>query len=292
MTGKEFSQIYITGNRTALYCIIGMPAHHSLSPAMHNAAFEKLGIDAVFLAFDVPKDALHRAIEGMKAYGIKGMTLTSPHKEEALRLVDRADTYSSELGAVNTIINKNGKLYGYNTDEAGFVNSLKSQHATRSSRYTIIGAGGAARACAFGLVRFLGAKDIRIINRTIIHAKELKNDLERNTGVSAQVAKLRTQEADNMIKESDFVINATNITLENSSLTPVKKELLDEHMVVFDANYVPLENRLIKEAKARGCTTINGIELLVNQGIEAFKLFTGRNVSYDVMKNAVIKVLS
>jgi len=279
------------GNKTALYCIIGMPAHHSLSPAMHNAAFEKFGIDAVFLAFDVPKEKLRQAVEGMRAYGIKGMTLTSPHKEAALGLIDHADIYSSELEAVNTIINKNGKLYGYNTDEFGFVNSLKSYGADQKSNYTIIGAGGAARACAFGLARFLNAINIRIINRTIAHAKTLKNNLLARAGLSAQIAKLGSKEADKIISESDFIINATNITLENSSATPIKKELLDGHMVIFDSNYVPLENRLIREAKEKNCITINGIELLVNQGIPAFKLFTGKNVSYNIMKNAVMKTI-
>ncbi len=279
----------LTGNRTSLYCIIGMPAHHSLSPAMHNAMFSKLGMDSIFLAFDVPKEKLEEAIQGMRAYDIKGMTLTSPHKEKALKLVDYVDKYAEELGAVNTIANKNGKLYGYNTDEPGFVRSIEHYAREKDKRYLIIGAGGAARAFAFGLVRYLGASNIKIINRTLAHAKSLSRDLAARTGVKAEVAKLGSEKANRFVKSSEFIINATNITLENSTKTPIGKDLLDKDKIVFDANYVPLENRLIKEAREKGCITISGIELLVNQGIEAFRLFTGRKADYKTMKEAAMK---
>ncbi len=122
---------------TKFFSIIGMPAHHSLSPAIHNAAFRHFGIDAVFLAFDVSKEKLKDAVYGMKAYGMQGMTLTSPHKEEVMKYTDSIDKFASKLGAVNTLINKGGKLFGYNTDSIGFIKSIEKFSPGRSDTYRI-----------------------------------------------------------------------------------------------------------------------------------------------------------
>ena len=285
------SNLDISG-RTKLYCIIGMPAHHSLSPAIHNAWFKALGVDAVFLAFDVPKEGLRSAIEGMRTFSISGMTLTSPHKEEALKYVDKVDPFALKLGAVNTIINKSGELYGYNTDSLGFVKALSMFRGSESDTYTVIGAGGAGRAFVFGLLEFRKAKRINIVNRTLAHAKQLKSAAKRyfkNSEINA--FELGSGSADSAISESKFIINATNITLENSSASPVNIDILKKGMIVFDANYIPLKNKFLSDAAKHGCRTINGIELLVNQGIIAFRLFTDKNISYDVMRSAALKSL-
>ncbi len=288
--GNKSDQMEKDNETTKLFSIIGMPAHHSLSPAIHNAAFRHFGINAIFLAFDVPKEKLKDAVYGMKAYGMKGMTLTSPHKEAVIKYVDRIDKFASKLGAVNTLINRNDHLFGYNTDSLGFIRSIEKFSPQKSDTYTIIGAGGAARAFAFGLMHFKHANKINIINRTISHAISLQNDAAKVfSNANIQAFKLGTKEANEAIAKSDFLINATNITLENSTETPVSKSLLKSSMVIFDANYVPLKNRFISEALAKGCITVNGIELLVNQGIVAFKLFTGFDAPYQIMKNAALK---
>ncbi|MGC8571675.1 MAG: shikimate dehydrogenase [Candidatus Micrarchaeia archaeon] len=274
---------------TKLFCIIGMPAHHSLSPTIHNAAFKELNIDAVFTAFDVPAEMLENAIKGMKALDIKGMTLTSPHKENVMHYLDHIDKLSIELGAVNTVINKNGILYGYNTDAPGFVKTMKKYGLKKNANYVIFGAGGAARAFSFGLAHE-GIKNISIINRTIDHAKELEHRLKHTfPSINVSIYKLGSEESIGIIKNSNYIINATNITLENKKYTPVKKELLKDEMIVFDANYAPLENKLLRDAKAIGCKTINGLELLVNQGLVAFKLFTNKKANYDIMMKAALE---
>ncbi|MGC8538542.1 MAG: shikimate dehydrogenase [Candidatus Micrarchaeia archaeon] len=264
-----------------MYCIIGMPAHHSLSPAIQNAAFLKHGIDAVFLAFDVPKERLEGAMLGMRAYGIKGMTLTSPHKENVIKYVDVVERQALELGAVNTVVNRKDKLYGYNTDSPGFVKALKKYGIKKDAIYTVIGAGGAARALVFGIARE-GVKNINIVNRTVEHAEKLKKDIEeRFRGLNLSVCKLGSEDMEKAVRSSKYLINATNITLENRTATPVPKNLLNKGMIVFDANYAPLDNRLLSDAKSKHCLTINGLELLVNQGIVAFELFTGRHFDYS-----------
>ncbi|MCL5433830.1 MAG: shikimate dehydrogenase [Candidatus Marsarchaeota archaeon] len=278
----------ITGS-TKLFCIIGMPAHHSLSPAIHNAAFKALDIDAVFTAFDVPAEKLEDAIKGMKALDIKGMTLTSPHKEKVMKYLDYIDKLSMELGAVNTIVNKRGKLYGYNTDTSGFVEAMKKYELRKNAEYVIFGAGGAARAFSFGLAHE-GVKNISIINRTVEHARELKNKLEHTfPSINISIYKLGSIESMEAIKNSNYIINATNITLENRKSTPVRKELMKNDMIIFDANYAPLDNRLLMDAKAKGCRTINGLELLVNQGLIAFKLFVNKKVDYNIMMKAALE---
>ena len=275
----------ITGN-TSLYCIIGMPAHHSLSPTIHNAMYKKLGMDAVFLAFDVAPEGLKSAVYGMKAYGIKGMTLTSPHKQEVMKYMDRIDPLAKELGAVNGIVIKNGKFYGYNTDEPGSIMSLERHGMDIKAGYALFGAGGAARAIAFGLAH-KGVKSLYIINRTLGHAAGLKSDLQKRfPKMNIETAKLGSKKAEIAIKNSKYLLNATNITLENSKDTPVPARLLRKEMVVFDANYVPLKNKLLSDAKRKGCITINGLELLVYNQAVAFKLFTGREPDIKTMMEA------
>ena len=280
--------INISGNKTGLYCIIGMPAHHSLSPAIQNAGFNAKSIDAVFLAFDVDAKGLENAIKGIKAYGIKGMTLTSPHKEKVIKYLDNIDHFAKMLGAVNTVVNKNNVLYGYNTDAIGFINALKSQRISlKSKNISIIGAGGAAKAFVFSLIYFANVSKINIINRTLKHANLLKQNAETHfAGKEIPIYKLYSKKAESVLAGSDIIINATNITLENDRFTPVPKRILNKNMVVFDANYSPLNNRLIKEANEVGCKTISGIELLVFQGIAAFNLFTNLKISYKIMKQA------
>jgi shikimate dehydrogenase len=279
------------GNRTKLFAIIGMPAHHSLSPAIHNAAFEKEGINAVFLAFDVPKDKLMEAIEGMKAFGISGLTLTSPHKEEAHRYVDSVDKFAEEIEAVNTIVNKNGKLMGYNSDSPGFLKTVRKVNA-KTGPYAVVGAGGAARAFVFAILNYNPRARIHIINRTMNNAKKLQNNASRYyPNAVMDSCMLGSREMERSVKESRFVINATNITLENSTRTPIPRSMLNRKMTVFDANYVPFESRLLKEARLAGCDTINGLELLVNQGVVAFKLFTGKSTDYNIMKKAALNEL-
>ena len=286
-------EISISGNKTEFFCIIGMPARHSLSPAMHNAAFKALDIDAVFLAFDVDKLGLKGAIESMRVFGIRGMTLTSPHKEEALKYIDRIDKTAERIGAVNTLINSNGVITGFHTDGLGFISALREHASLDNKSFTVIGAGGAARAFAYELFASVKNPKLAIVNRQsgIEHAHALSSGLKKAFGADVGVFELNGPDIAEAIAHTDILINATTVTLENDTDTPIDGKLLRKGMVVFDANYVPLENRLIMDAQKAGCTIITGDALLLHQGIFAFKLFTGRDAPVDAMRGALMKEL-
>ena len=286
-------EISISGNKTEFFCIIGMPARHSLSPAIHNAAFKALGIDAVFLAFDVDRSGLKGAIESMRIFGIKGMTLTSPHKEEALKYIDRIDKTAERIGAVNTLINSNGTITGFHTDGLGFISALREHASLDNKSFAVIGAGGAARAFAYELFASVKNPKLAIINRQsgIEHAYSLASDLKKAFGADVGVFELNGKGMEEAIARTDILINATTVTLENDTDTPIDGKLLRKGMIVFDANYVPLENKLIRDAQEAGCIAITGDALLLHQGIFAFKLFTGRNAPVDAMKDALMKEL-
>lgn len=286
-------EIDISGNKTEFFCIIGMPAKHSLSPAIHNAAFKALGIDAVFLAFDVDKQGLKGAIGSMHVLGIKGMTLTSPHKEEALKYIDRIDKTAERIGAVNTLINSDGVITGFHTDGLGFISALRERTSLDNKSFMVIGAGGAARAFAYELFASVKSPKLAIVNRQsgIRHAHSLASGLKKAFGANADVFELNGNGMEEAIARTDILINATTVTLENGTDTPIDGKLLRKGMIVFDANYAPLENKLIRDAQEAGCIAITGDALLLHQGIFAFKLFTGRDAPIDAMKDALMKEL-
>ena len=278
----------ISGNKTGLFCIIGMPGRHSLSPAMHNAGFKKLGIDAVFLAFDVPKEKLKSAVEGMRAYGMKGMTLTSPHKLEVMKYIDRIDPTAKRIGAVNTLVNTDGFIKGYNTDAAGFYESIRATARLEGRKFVIIGAGGAARAFSFAIAEKVRNPSIAILNRHPEKAKRLAAEIRGFADLDITSGGLDAKGMEKAMDNAYLIANATNITLENSKETPVPKRFLKRGMVVFDANYVPLENRLLVDAKSVGCRTISGLDLLLYQGLAAFRLFTGKTAPVEEMRKALL----
>ncbi|MEM4064513.1 MAG: shikimate dehydrogenase [Candidatus Micrarchaeaceae archaeon] len=278
-------------NNTKLLCIIGMPARHSLSPIIHNAAFKRLGLNMVFMAFDVPPSRLKAAIESVRTFNMPGITLTSPHKIEVMKYIDYISDQAKSIGAVNTLVNKNGKLYGYNTDAPGFAEALKTKTRINGKRITLIGAGGAARACAFELENKYSV-DLTILNRTISHARSIKEDIYNLFGKEITVDMLDNAKVKDYLKETDILINATNITLENSSKSPIPgPEELKQVETVFDANYVPLKNKLIKDAEKAGCNVITGDKLLLYQGVVAFKLFTGKAAPIKTMSKALMDEL-
>ncbi len=281
----------MSGNLTDLFCIIGMPAHHSLSPVMHNAAFRKLGLDAIFLAFDVPPASLKAMVEMMRGTGMKGMTLTSPHKVEVMKYVDRIDPKAKSIGAVNTVINRNGTLTGYNTDAPGFMEAVRRVTKVDGKSFVILGAGGAARAFAVEILKSARNPRITILNRHLPRAMEVKRTVERLGGRGIRAMKLDDENLARAMEDADIVANATNVTLENSTATPVPKRFLRKGMVVFDANYVPLDNRLVRDARAIGCRVVTGRDLLLYQGVVAFRLFTGVKAPVQEMLSAIDSAL-
>ncbi len=247
--------------------IIGDPVEHSLSPVFHNAGYKALGIE----------DEYEFKTQSVKPDDLKDCTI--PHKEAVIPYLDNLDETARSIGAVNTIVNKNGVLYGYNTDWIGAVEPLVKLRDLKGSKTAVIGAGGAGKAFVYGLVN-AGGK-VTIYNRTLERAKTLA------VHFGCEFKPLHEQED---IKNADIICNTTSMGMDSDE-TPVDKSNLHAGQVVFDAVYSPLQTRLLREAKAAGAKTIPGTEMLLHQGYAQFKLFTGRQAPEQAMKQALAEAL-
>jgi len=269
-----------------IYGIIGDPVAHSLSPVMHNAAFEKLGMDAVYLAFRVSKGELEDAIRGAKSLGISGLNVTIPLKEKALSFVD-AEPIAKKIGAVNTIDFSSGTPVGYNTDGIGSLRVLKETVGEINGKNVLIlGAGGAAKAISFYLDAE-GAK-VTIANRTRERATQLASNLHNASAIGLD-AELKKH-----IKASDILINATSVGMHPyEDATLVNADLMHPDLVVFDIVYNPMETELLKEAKRTGVKkTVDGVKMLVYQGAASFKIWTKEEPPIEVMEKVVRAALT
>lgn len=271
--------------KTKLCVIIGDPVEHSLSPAMHNAGYEALGIDDkfAFVAAHVKPEGLKDVVQGVRAMGVRGLTCTIPHKVGVMHYLDVIDPVAHKIGAVNTIVNNNGILTGYNTDWLGVVTPLEQITSLRGKKVALIGAGGAARAMAYGVTE-RGAKLV-IFNRSLEKAKELATSI--GEGIEAKSIQDMNSES---LKQMDIILNATSMGMESQiNETPVPKEFIQPHHIVFDVVYVPSETRLLREAQEQGATIIRGIEMLLYQGVAQFELYTGEKAPVEVMRNVLTK---
>ena len=264
--------------KTLLYAVIGDPVSHSLSPLMHNTAFKHIDYNGVYLAFNV-KD-IASAIRGIKSLGIKGVSVTIPHKQTVMEHLDDIDEKALNIGAVNTIINKEETLVGYNSDCLGAINALKEKTSIQGKKVVIIGAGGAARAIGFGILAEGG--DLIILNKFKDEGELLANDLRVNYYPITDFEKLDCQ----------ILINATPLGMTpNVETTPVKSESLHKDMIVMDIVYNPLKTRLLKEAESKGCTTVDGVSMFIYQGAFQFELWTGQQAPVDLMRTVVLNNL-
>lgn len=279
--------------KTKVCGIIGDPIEHTMSPAMHNAAFEKLGLDYVYVPFLVPKEALGRAIEGIRALGLRGLSVTIPHKVAVLPLLDKLDPLAEKIEAVNTIVNDNGVLTGYNTDASGFLQALAERSIKlEGKRAVILGAGGAARAICFALAD-QGAST-KVLNRRsgMERARELTSRVSELSRSKVRALEMNEANLRTVIEESDLLVNATSVGMSpDDGQTPVPGDLLRAGVVVFDIIYNPIQTRLLKEAEKKGAQTINGIDMLVWQGASAFELWTGAKPPVADMRKAALKTL-
>ena len=265
--------------RTQLCIIIGDPVEHSLSPVMHNAGYEALGIDDqfVFVAARVNVEDVAQVVKGVRVMGIRGLTCTMPHKLEVMKYLDEIDPVARKIGAVNTVVNDQGVMKGYNTDWLGTVEPLEKMAALAGKRVALIGAGGAARAMAYGIIS-KGAK-LKIYNRTIDTAQELANEFQcEAAGLDALPE----------VTAADIIVNSTSLGMGDLvGETPVPKESISSRHIVFDAVYDPLETRLLREAREKGARVIHGTEMLLHQGFAQFTLYTGRKAPEEAMRKAL-----
>ncbi len=268
----------IINGKTFLYGIIGNPVSHSLSPAMHNAAFEALDINGVYLPFPAPD--IHAAVIGIRGLGIRGTSVTIPHKEKVMALLDEIDPVAEKIGAVNTVINNKGILKGLNTDWLGATRALEEEINLHGTEAVIIGAGGSARAIGFGLLE-RKAKFV-LCSRTESRGRALADELGCTW--------IPLSDADNL--SGDILINATSVGMQpHVENSPVPESILPEFQVVMDIVYAPLKTRLLQQAEGNGCKIINGLEMLLYQGVAQFELWTGKTAPVELMRMALAEAL-
>ncbi len=279
----------ITGH-TELIGLIATPIRHSKSPAMHNAAFEALGLDYVYLVFEVGKDELEDTVKGLKAMKVRGWNVSMPNKAPIVQYLDKITPVAKMCGAVNTVINDNGILTGTITDGTGFMHSLKEKNIDIiNKKITVVGVGGAATAICIQAA-WDGVKEISIFNRKddfFVRGEENVSKINNNTSCHATLYDLDDHEAlKREIDESVLFVNATNVGMGSLQGQMVLPDIhyLNKDIIVYDVIYSPEETELLKQAKELGCQTLNGIGMMLYQGAEAFKLWTGKDMPIDVVK--------
>lgn len=276
---------------TGLVALIGYPVAHSFSPLMQNAAFAAADLDLVYLAFSVIPSDLPAALAGLKALGFRGANVTVPHKEAVIKYLDVVDPTATRIGAVNTIVNENGGLIGYNTDAGGFLRSLQEAgYDPAGKKAVILGAGGAARAVAFALAG-AGCTGLTIANRTGERAGHLAAALS-GLGIPVEACTMREDELRPRIEKAEVVINATSAGMvPKEEVIPLPSAWLHAGQWVYDLVYNPLETRFLQEARERGCRVISGLGMLLYQGATAFTLWTGKPAPVKAMEEALRKAI-
>ncbi|OPY19901.1 MAG: Shikimate dehydrogenase [Methanobacterium sp. PtaU1.Bin097] len=275
----------ITG-KTKIMGLIGDPVEHTISPFMHNAGFKYFDLDYAYVPFHVARENLKFAIEGARALDIKGLNVTIPHKIEVMKYLDVIHETAWLIGAVNTIRFAD-EVEGYNTDGLGAIRGIKELTPLKGRKVIILGAGGASRAISFQSV-LSGAGQVVIANRTLEKALKLALNLKDNLNVDVKAVSLG-EELEKELEDADILINTTPIGMyPNVDDKPlVTSDMMHEGLVVNDVIYNPLETGLLREARLAGAKTITGIKMLIYQGIESFKIWTGREPPLKVFEEAL-----
>ncbi|MFH1449777.1 MAG: shikimate dehydrogenase [bacterium] len=279
--------------KTLLLGLIGYPVSHSLSPVMHNAAFKKLGLDYIYLVFPVKSNKdLKRAIEGLRAINFKGANVTIPYKEEVIKYLDEISKEAKLIGAVNTIENIEGKLYGYNTDSFGFIKSLKEEINTslKDKKVFILGAGGAAKAVAFSLV-FEGVSEVIFADKFKEKAVSLSKYMKKKTNGKYLAINLEDVKLGKKINLADLIINATSVGMKEEDPLPLEVKYLRKDQIIYDLVYNPSQTLLLKEGEKLNLKVISGLGMLLYQGAKSFEIWTKVKAPIEVMKRSLIENL-
>ncbi len=284
----------IISARTGLCGLIGDPVEHSMSPVMHNAAFRQLDLDYVYAAFRVKKEAVGKAIDGMRALNIRGLNVTIPHKMAVIPFLDGVDALAEKIGAVNTIVNDGGVLRGYNTDSAGFLRAMGEKGIEpKGKNIAILGAGGASRAISFILVE--NGANLTILNRRqgLDRAEVLAARIAKTSGKKVTALELNRENLARVLARADMLVNATSVGMSPGiDQTPVEADQLRPNLIVYDIVYNPMKTRLLREAEAAGAETIGGLDMLVWQGAVAFEMWTGHKAPAGLMKQEAVQLLT
>ena len=272
---------------TRILGVIGDPIGHTSSPAMHNAAIAALGLDYAYVAFHVRPDELGQAIEGMRALQIAGLNVTVPHKQGVMAHLDEVSAEAVAIGAVNTVVNRQGRLVGYNTDAFGILESLKRDGGVERlpAQVALLGAGGAARAILYALLQCEEVERVLLLNRTCSKAESLAEDLDLSGRVVVGGMNASA------VAEVDLLINSTSVGMyPHAEASPLADaSVLHADMLVADIVYKPLKTRLMMQAEAVGARAFNGLGMLAWQGARSFELWTGSAPPVDAMMAAALE---
>jgi shikimate dehydrogenase len=272
---------------TKTYCIIGDPIQHSLSPGMQNAAFETLGLNCTYIAFRVPANELKESIESLRSINIAGFNVTVPHKIEVMKYLDELDASAKKATAVNTVNNIEGIFKGYNTDIDGFIEPLhRRQVDFHGMQVLLLGAGGAARAVVAALSQESGIAKVMIANRDLQRANNLA---KIGSGLGLKCGTLPLEKAKEVSPESDMIVNATAIGLQDEP-SVIDHEHIKKGSIVYDIVYRPVVTDLIENAKYAQATVVYGYEMLIEQGAKAFEIWTGLPAPRKAMKKNLLGI--
>jgi len=265
--------------KTKIIGVIGENIENSLSPLIHNQIILKYSLNFCYLPFQVAETDLGEAIQGIRALNIRGINITFPYKEKVIEFLDEVEESARRIGAVNTIVNNKGILTGYNTDVAGFKKSLQDngKFVIKEKKAVVLGAGGAARAVTYSFLEE-GIKEINIFNRTLVKAEKIKQDFSPFfPGSSINIFSFEQKDLKDKIKEANLLVNATSIGMASQlDNTPLPDEkLFHSNLLVYDLIYHPAKTLFLRQAERAGAKIINGLPMLVYQGIESFYLWTG-----------------
>jgi len=274
---------------TGLMCLLGSPVSHSISPAMHNTAFDALNLDYSYMAFDVNKDNLAKVVEVLKLINCRGFNLTMPLKTAIIPLLDEIDQAAKLSNSVNTCSFENGQLTGYTTDGIGFLESMKDTGISyEGTTMTVLGAGGAATSI-ITQAAIDGVDKINILKRkndTFSSTVDYADRLTKSTNCDVFVYDINDLDImEFCLDESDILVNGTNVGMGDDDTSLVPKDFLRENLTVCDVIYHPPETRLLRDAKEKGCKTMNGKYMLLYQGAAAFKIWTGKEMPIELVKN-------
>jgi len=275
--------------------VIGFPLKQSLSPAFQQAALDHLGIDARYEAWETPAERLAEVVKELRVPDCFGANVTIPYKEAVIPLLDNVDELSQQVGAVNTIVNRDGELHGYNTDVSGFLQALKEDAGFDPARRRalVLGAGGAARAVVLALIR-QGATAVTIINRTYARSTALVDDLSPYGSTSLHALPHAYASLAAALLGCHLLVNCTSVGMTGMAdvkASPLPPDLIPSNALVFDLVYSPPQTKLMAAAKKRGAQVLGGLPMLVYQGAASFEMWTGQAAPLDVMRKSALKAL-
>ncbi len=275
--------------------IIGFPIGHSISPVFQQTALDRLGMDAVYQAWEVKPEDVGAFLQGIRSPDVLGINVTVPHKETVIPFLDQVDDWAAAAGAVNTIVNREGLLTGHNTDGTGFLRALREAGGfdPRGRRVLVLGAGGAARGVVLALIRE-GVGRLTIANRTVERARQLSR-IAQDNGLEAHAIALKGSDLVAASASAELIVNCTSMGMSHGpdqTGTPLSANLLSSTTLVNDLVYNPTETPLLREAVRAGASTLGGIHMLVYQGAASFEMWTGRDAPVETMLEAAMRAMA